>query len=78
VQAVGLQDALDMADRVVEPDVLAVPPVDGHQDLLEQRRQPRPGGAAPLQQVLLGGPGLAQALLDLGLVELGLGLGEPP
>jgi len=37
VQALGLEDALEVADGVVEPDVLAVPAVDG-----------RPGSAADL------------------------------
>jgi hypothetical protein len=36
VQALDLEDALEVADRVVEPDVLAVPQGDRQQSLLEQ------------------------------------------
>jgi hypothetical protein len=36
VAARGLEDALEVADGVVGPDVLAVPSVDGQQGLLEQ------------------------------------------
>jgi hypothetical protein len=57
--------------------VLAVPPVERHQGLLEQRDQPEPDGAALVEQILLGRSGLALWLLDLGLVEFGLGLGQP-
>jgi hypothetical protein len=62
---------------MVEPDVLAVPSVDRHQGLSEQRWQLSPGHAAGVQQVLLGRSGPAQWLLDLGLVEFCLGLGQP-
>jgi hypothetical protein len=56
----------------------AMPSVVGHQGLLQQRWQLRPGRAAGIQQVLFGRSGLAQRLLHLGLVELGLSLGQPP
>jgi hypothetical protein len=36
VQALDLEDALEVADRVVEPDVLAVPQGDRQQSRLEQ------------------------------------------
>ena len=77
MEAVGLEDALEVADGVVEPDVLAVPPVDRQQRLLEQRWKLRTGHATGVQEVLLGRSGPAQGLLDLGLVQVGLGLGQP-
>jgi hypothetical protein len=77
VQALGLEDALEVANGMVEPDMLAVPPVERHQGLLQQRDQVHAGGAALVEQILLGRSGLTLWLLDLGLVEFGLGLGQP-
>jgi hypothetical protein len=63
---------------MLDPDVLAMAPVDQQQRPLQQFDDVVAELAAELDQLLLLQAGAAEAPLDVGLVVIGLGLGDPP
>jgi hypothetical protein len=73
----GLERLLDVVDGVLGPDVLAMAPVDLEDGPLQQPDGPVPEPAAALDQLALVEAGRPEAALDVGLVELRLGLGDP-
>jgi hypothetical protein len=66
-----------VVDGVLGPDVLAMTPVDHDEHLLQQPDDAVAEAGAELDQLGLAQPAGAQATLDVGLVELRLGLGDP-
>ena len=65
-----------MADRMVQPHVLAVASVDAQKRLFEHLGHPHPDLTPGLDEILLGRPSCPQPLLDLRFVHLRLGLGD--